>query len=276
MKGKLEKDDEKIRARGIYLLFDFYDSKPKNEKNIEESIRFGERIKENFRDYPFYEDVLFKLGNIYFFNNFKFEKAKNTYKQLINDKPDTKWKNICRVRIDLIENNISEKEALRLYVTAENFFEDAKFKKAAEYLKKIINNFDDIELKAHAYYFLGDIYYYKLENFEEAKKNYIPVYEKFSVDPISRNAIYKVGEINRKNKDWKQTIEVYNKFTEMYPDAPVVEDAYYFIGESYLNLGQLKAAKNSFNLILGDFPDSKWTDVIYHKIKDINKRLKND
>ncbi len=267
--------ERKIYARACFLLFNYYNSKSGTRKDFLKGIKFGEKIKSNCEGFSFYENVVFSLGNIYFFNLFEFPKARNTYTRLIKIKPETKWGKICKIRINLIEENESNTKALRLYVTAEKLFENSKFKEATEYLNKVIKQFGNIKLIAHAYYFVGDIYYYKMQDLNRAEANYIEACKQSSIREIARNSLYKIGEIKRKKKKWEKAIKIYKKFIGQFPNSPGVEDAYYYIGESYLKLGKLKAAKNSFNLILGDFPDSKWTDVIYHKVQNINKELYN-
>ena len=267
--------DEDCRAWGSHLLFQhYYKNYNSNEEILLKGVRYGEDIRSNYKDYPFYEDDIFELGNIYFFVLFDFNKAEDVYKQLVTDKPNTRWKSIAEDRSKLIKDNVSDKESLKLYVMAEKNFEEAKYDKAEYYLKEFVKKNPDTELSASALYFLGDINYYKYSDFSKSKEYYRITVDKFPETSSARHSLYKIGEILRKQEKWEAAIETYQEYIKRYKSSPFRDDAYYFIGESLQKLGKLKEAKNAFSLILGDYPDSKWTEVIYHKVQEINRELR--
>ncbi len=268
-------NNERLCALTRYAIFNFYKDKANyNTENINKAVTLGAFMKKNYKDRDFYNDFLFMLGNLYCFNLNDFEKALETYENLLEISPSTKWKNVCRDRINLIRNNIDNREILKEYVTAEKHFENLEFDKTEKYLKKIIDENGGLNIAGNALYFLGDIYYYKYNDFEEADKYYSIFFSTYTNHPLKKNALYKSGEILRKLKRWKEAVVVYKQYIEKFKETPYVEDAYFFLGDCYYNMGRLKKAKNSFSLILGDYPDSKWTEVIYHKIQEINSKLK--
>ncbi|MEA3506850.1 MAG: tetratricopeptide repeat protein, partial [Elusimicrobiota bacterium] len=242
--------------------------------NIEKAVNIGESMSKTAGDCSFYNDLLFMLANLYCFRLHNFEKALKTYKKLLEVSPATKWKDVCRDRIELIEDNLTNREVLKMYVTAEKNFENLEFDEAEKYLKKILKNYRGMKIAGNAYYFLGDIHYYKYNDLDKANKYYTDFFKDYPEHPLSRNALYKSGEILRKLQRWEEAADIYKKYIEKFKDTSFVEDAYFFLGDCYYNLGRLRAAKNSFSLILGDYPDSKWTEVIYHKIQEINSKLK--
>jgi len=237
-------------------------------------MKYGEIIRNNYKEYSFYEDALFILGNIYFFETFDFNKASDVYKQLIKERKNTRWKSICQDRIELINNSIFDIDALKLYVYAEKFFEESKLEDAEFYLNEVIKRHPKSEVSASAAYFLGDINYYKYSDLDNALKYYRMTSQMFPDHHLAPTSLYKVGEILRKMKQWEEAVKVYHEYVKKFKDSPFKDDAYYYVGECYQNLGKLREAKNSFNLILGDYPNSKWTDVIYCKVQDINKILR--
>jgi len=264
-----------IEGWGRYLLMKYYRSNYDGSRRLLAlSIENGEKIRSSYKNRSFYEDALFYLGNIYFFETFDFNKAADVYAQLIEEKPSTRWKGICRDRIRLINENTLFQDALKLYVTAEKSFEESRLEKAEKYLSQVINEYPKTNLAASSLYFLGDINYYKYNNLNKAVQYYRKTVDLFPNTEPARNALYKIGEILRKLKRWDQAVEAYREFIHMYKLSPLKDDAYFFIGECYQNMGKLREAKNSFSLVLGDYPDSKWTEVIYHKVQEINKILK--
>ncbi len=268
------KTSRPIYAWGSFLLLQYYkDNFDGNKEILYRSIRYGEKIRDDFKEYSFYEDAMFILGNIYIFEIFDFKTASEVYQQLVEEKENTRWKSICMERIKLISKSISDKDDLKLYVYAEKYFEESKFADAEFYLNEIIKKNLKTEITASALYFLGDINYYKYNNLDSAMKYYSMAAD-FPNHSLAQSALYRVGEILRKIKHWEKAIQVYRDYINKFKVSPYKDDAYYYIGECYQNLGKLREAKNSFNLVLGDFPNSKWTDVIYHKVQDINKILK--
>ncbi len=264
-----------IYAWGSYLLLQYYRNSAKGDKAIlSKSVRYGEQVRDDFKEYSFYEDALFILGNIYFFEIFDFKMASRVYSQLIKERRNTRWKSICVDRVNLIESSEYEEEELKLYVHAEKNFEESKFEDAEFYLNEIINKKTKSEINTAALYFMGDIYYYKYNDLRSAEKYYRMTAENFPDHSLAPTSLYKVGEILRKMQKWEEATAVYREYVAKFKISPYKDDAYYYLGESCLNLGKLREAKNYFNLILGDYPNSKWTDVIYHKVQDINKVLR--
>jgi TolA-binding protein len=273
----IEKYNKKrpLHAWGNYLLLQYYkDNHSGNKEILFKSINYGGNIRDNFKEYSFYEDTLFMLGNIYYFETFDFKMADNVYSQLLEEKKNTRWKGICQDRVELINDSASNEDALKLYVIAEKYFEESRFEDAEFYLKEVIKRHVDTEIAAAAAYFLGDINYYKYNDLDNSLKYYRMTADKFPDNSLAKTSLYKVGEILRKMKHWEDAIQVYREYIRKFKTSPYRDDACYYIGECYQNLGKLREAKNSFNLILGDYPNSKWTDVIYHKVQDINKILK--
>ncbi|MFC2091810.1 tol-pal system YbgF family protein, partial [Elusimicrobiota bacterium] len=121
---------------------------------------------------------------------------------------------------------------------------------------------------------IGDINYYKYNDLDNALRYYRITANNFPEHSLSQVSLYKSGEILRKIKQWEEAIKIYDDFVNRFKTSSYRDDAYYYIGECYHNMGRLRHAKNSYYLVLGDFPNSKWNDVIYNKLQSINKILK--
>ncbi len=264
--------DPRLRSQTVRILFDYCRKKHAGRiAIIEKALHYGEMIRKDFSDMEFYEDSMFELGNIYFFDRYDFEKALEIFSELMKKKPYSRWKAVCDMRIKLIDINISNEEALKLYVTAEKYFENSRFADAESYLHKIIDEYPGSDLAGASLFFLGDIYYYKHEDIDKAFSYYSRLYKEIPGHRSAEKAVYKAGEILRKKEKWDDAIELYRKFSTEFTDSPYRDDAYFYIGECYQNMDQPRDAKNAYSLILGDYPDSKWTDVIYHRVQELNK-----
>ena len=99
--------------------------------------------------------------------------------------------------------------------------------------------------------------------------------DKFTRHSHAPKALYKMGEILMKKAKWEEAIDAYRRYINNYRSVSYIDDAYFYIGECYRELGKLRDAKNAFSLVLGDYPESKWTEVLYKRVQDINKILKD-
>ncbi len=263
-----------LAAWGRYLLFSYYlKNREKGGENVFKCAAHGEIVRKEYEKFPFYVDSVFELANTYFFYSGRFEKAARIYEELLNNKPRMRWEKICRSRTKLVRENLDKPEALKLYVKAEWHFEKEKFSKAAGYLQEVTRRFPDTDIALLAFYFLGDIFYYKLKKPQEAFNYYRKACENGSERAEARDALYKCGEIMRKMKRWEKAVEIYREYLDLYKDSSFRDDAFFYIGEAYQNMGKLRKAKNAYSLVLGDYPDSKWTEVLYRRVQRLNRKL---
>ncbi len=268
-----------LRASATGALFKYYRKKYAaggDKELLKKALYCGETIRHRYPDRHFFENTMFELGNLYYFEKFDFRSAGEVFKELTDTKPSSRWRSICDVRTRLINDNMMNGDAMKLYSTAEKCFENSRFRDAAEYLNKIVEKYPESEIAGTALFFLGDIHYYKYGDGEKALYYYRRVHENFPYHRSAGNAYYKTGEILRKNRRWGEAIKVYRSYIKNYPESPYRDDAYFYIGECYQNLNKPRAAKNSYSLILGDYPDSKWTDVIYHRIQELNRKIEKN
>jgi TolA-binding protein len=263
-----------VCATGSMLLLNYYyDNSSSDSSLAEKALRYGERIRSNFTEYSFYEDAMFTLAGIYYFRTREPEAAKNVYSELIKTRPKTKWKGICTERISLIGENLSKPDALMKYIEAESHFESANYKRTEELLLDTIEKYPSENIAGTCMFFLADIYYYKYDDYSKALDCYMETYKKYPKSREASRALYKVGEIFRRESRWNDAMATYEGYVMKYPDSIHLEDAEFYIGECHRMLGNLREAKNVFSRILGDFPESKWTEVIYKKVQEINRKL---
>ncbi|MGM0567779.1 MAG: tetratricopeptide repeat protein [Elusimicrobiota bacterium] len=270
----LNSDDYTLRVGAAATLFNYYLKEYSGDRTLlDKALRWGEEISRLYPDRSFYEDVMFETANLYYFEKYDFSRAEKLFKELKEKRPSSRWGGICEERVKLIADNLENEEALKLYVTAEKFFEKARYKDARQYLDNILEKYTQAGIIAPSLLFLADIYYYKFSRLEDAYSCYKRLYEEFPGHYLASKALYKAAEILRRKKDWKGALENYHTYVKKYPDRAGIDDAYFYIGDCYQNMGEHRKAKNAYSLILGDFPDSKWTDVIYHRVKKLNSEI---
>jgi len=126
---------------------------------IEKSIDLYEEIKDQIDETDKDGDALYELGNLYFYQETNLQKAHDTYTQLVNLFPQSKWVNICRDRINLILKNLAYPQALEEYLKAVNLYSKKKYKEASHALQDLIKNYPNAPLVEMASTFLGQIYH---------------------------------------------------------------------------------------------------------------------
>ncbi|EDM24415.1 tetratricopeptide repeat protein [Caminibacter mediatlanticus TB-2] len=90
-------------------------------------------------------------------------------------------------------------------------------------------------------------------------KNYFP----------ATSAFY-LGEIAFKNKEYNQALAYYKKSVEIYPKKTSFTDKLlYHSGVSFLKLGNKEAAKLSFQKLIKDYPNSKYSKIAKKELEKL-------
>lgn len=220
-----------------------------------------------FPDSVYLEEIQQKLGNLYFFNIYDFEKAKMSYKVLIEKFPQSRWIKIAQSRINLIEDNPEENyEPLRIYVLAERFYEEKKYDDSLEMFRKLITSYGQIKLAIEAQFSIAEIYMYKTNRTERAIEEYEKIVDIYGQSPFAGKAMYKVGECYKKLMKFNEAIGAYEKFIASYPQAEFLDYAYYYVALCWEQLKDLRKALDTYQKIIKDFPDSIWVVVAESRI----------
>ena len=109
---------------------------------------------------------------------------------------------------------------------------------------------------------------FRNNRFEEAK----PVFERYAKSGNARQktrAIFYLGEIAYREKDYKTAIANYGIIVEKYPDSPLITSAYYMIGKSFVNLGDKKKAKLFFDELISRYPKDKLSTDAAQELKKL-------
>ncbi len=220
-----------------------------------------------FPDSVYLEEIQQKLGNLYFFNIYDFEKAKMSYRLLMDKFPQSRWIKIAQSRINLIEDNPEENyEPLRIYVLAERFYEDKKYDDSLEMFRKLITRYGQIKLAIEAQFSIAEIYMYKTNRTERAIEEYEKIVDIYGQSAFAGKAMYKVGECYKKLLKFSEAIVAYEKFIANFPQAEFLDYAYYYVALCSEQLKDLRKALDTYQKIIKDFPDSIWVVVAESRI----------
>ncbi len=267
--------DSELKAKGYWLIsiFDlnYYKEKKKNYFRVEETFKQALKVSINTSIYP---EILFLLGNFYFFEKLDLNKTQEIYKRLLKEYPNNKWAVVVNERIELIEKH-GASESIQHYIKAEKYFSTKKYQSAIEILDELIYKFPQSLLIPDVYYLKGDIYYFKYNNYIKAIENYKEVVGRYPSSKFSSNCQYKIGECYRKLNMFKEAIEAYQEFIHNYKNVDFIDYAYYYIADSYEKLQNYSRSKLYYELILADFPESVWTSVAIKSLKRIREFLNN-
>jgi len=266
--------DKNVKAWGTWLLAQFYHSNPHRRKDyLEKAIQCYAHIVEDYPDYPFHEESLFRLGNLLLFEKLEHKKVCQLYQKLLRKYPQSKWVTVARERIELIKNNLAHLLALNNYILAERYFEQGKYEKSIGSLLSIVKEYPESDLASQALYFLGDIYNFKLKDYVKAIAEYRNLIQKFPRNRFVANAQFKIAECCRKMEDWQEAIEVYKKFIQEYSQYGYADYAQFYMGQCYERLKDWEKAKAAYSLISANYPESIWTDVARNRIKYLDRYL---
>lgn len=108
------------------------------------------------------------------------------------------------------------KEAMKYFLKAEEYFGQGKYEQAIEEYKKAINA--DPEFST-AYLYLGDTYY-KLNKYDDAIQQYSEAIKK---DPKNKRPYHYLGDAYLAKNNVEKAIENYQKALEIDPDYTIVQ-----------------------------------------------------
>ncbi|MFH0948024.1 MAG: tetratricopeptide repeat protein [Elusimicrobiota bacterium] len=264
------------KAAGLYLVAEYYFRKM--DKSETELKKLKDTYIELTEQYPQFEkrdNVLFKLGNVYFFNYFNFMESIKFYEQLSRECPSSKWIKVANTRLKLIKSAYpNEEPVLKEYALAEKFFEIREFDKTIEQLKSITTTHQTSKLAGDACYFLGDIFFFKKSDYNTALNYYSQLINKYPLHRHVGNAQFKMGETYRKLQKLSEAIIAYKKFLENYNDFRYTDYAQYYIAECHEKLKDWVLALRTYKLLVANYSESIWVGIALSKIKNLEKLIK--
>ena len=264
------------KITGLFLISEFYFLK--NDKTDSELNKLKDIYTEIIKKHPNFEkldDVLFKYGNILFFEYFNFIESIKYYERLVKEFTNSKWLKVASARLKLIKSAYpNEEPALKKYALAEKYFKIQDYDKAIEYLKSVILIHPITKLAGTSCYFLGDIFFFKKGDYATALNYYSQIVEKIPTHPYAGNAQFKIGETYRKLNKINESIIAYKKFLENYNDFQYTDYAQYYIAQCYEEQKDWHLALRTYKMLIANYSDSIWIGISISKVKNLEKLVK--
>ncbi|WP_319370367.1 tetratricopeptide repeat protein [uncultured Ilyobacter sp.] len=227
-------------------------------------------------------------GNVMLFNadanmaSENFEGAIATYKELYETTEDATLKENSAAKLTEIYYESNSLENALIWAEKIPAKNKGSYWKAITYEKK-----GDVDL-AHAEYkkLLEDDkyrdraafnlanYYFKKENYAEAKQYYETV-DKSNESQYKDTSAFQLGVIYEKEKDYNNSLRMFTKVNLLYKDSPLRESAVIKIAVVYESMGEEKEAKKSYNDFLGQYKESKFKDFALEKLISMNLKEEN-
>ncbi|MDP2924174.1 MAG: outer membrane protein assembly factor BamD [Candidatus Omnitrophota bacterium] len=159
------------------------------------------------------------------------------------------------------------------YKEAEKIFNDKNYKDAHTAFRKLLIHYPDSKEAAEAQYFIGRC----LEEMGKPYQAFIEYQKVIDSYPNSQriNEVvereYNIGEyfLNRAPKQWlgvsvydfmdHPAVEILKKIVDKVPYSPYASKAQYKLGLLLLRLGRYDEARDAFQKVCDNYPDSEWS-----------------
>lgn len=141
----------------------------------------------------------------------------------------------------------------------------AQFQKGMSYLRQISTiDRDQIPTKKALFIFQDLISMYPSGTYTEKAKEMIPFLRK----RLAERELY-IANFYFKNKNYKGALSRYAEILKEYPDVGLTDKTLYYIGETYIKLGEKDLAKDVFSNLVTSYPDSPFAKDAKGKLKNI-------
>ncbi|MDI6703945.1 MAG: tetratricopeptide repeat protein [bacterium] len=208
-----------------------------------------------------------------FYENGNFDLARSEFERIISDYPTSKYRDEARDKISKILTMKENEQADSLYNQAISHIEKKEYEKAIEVLEKIILTFPHSD-----YITLSN------ERINEAKNKLLDERAKIQYD---------IGERYYKLGDYKRAIIEFKQVKERYPGSSYVSQAengikkasshilekdaerLYQKGMDYYKQEDFDMARNQFQILLAQFPESRYAEAAKEVLKGIYEHIES-
>jgi len=81
---------------------------------------------------------------------------------------------------------------------------------------------------------------------ERAAQLYREIFESQTNEDKSARALYGLGRTYYTDRDFTSAMDVFNRILGQHPDAAILPETYFMLGESYFELGEFEQASNAY------------------------------
>ena len=162
------------------------------------------------------------------------------------------------------------READNLFSQAKEFWKRGEYTEAANTFQRFISCYPEDHRLSEAYYNLGDIYYFYLEDNRASIRYYRQVFKFDKKNEYICDAQWKVARIYFEDlRDYNQAIVEYKRFIEINNSELRDIEAQIHIAESYTTLKYFSQAITEYEIILNDYSENDYNDQIFFRLGNL-------
>ncbi len=144
-----------------------------------------------------------------------------------------------------------------IYQRAVKAYQAEDYQQAADLFETILEKYPDHNLSFKARFELGNIYFYKLKQPENALKHLQDLYAQSEPGTYALESLKLIGYIYDKSlNDCLKGVEAYRLILEQYASAVDAAEYRYNIGECYFKQHEYPQAMQEFQALVDAFPDN--------------------
>lgn len=258
----------KIRGFNIYLPIATYISEEIISNNITKTqkivpqvsikkITEPEKKEEAKKELATDEESILYNNGIEFFKMKSFTAAEQSFIELLQKYPDTRYKDKAT------------------YYLGEIMLNQNRLDEALMYFNKINQEFLASPVLPDSLYKSALINFNK-NNFDEALKILMTLKRKYPKNSKSAASLVLMGDIYRKKKEFNNSIKMYLTVLKEYGNSDYVDDAIFKLADIYENepeIRNLEIAKNYYEKIVNSYPDSEYYLKASEQLEFIKKNF---
>ncbi len=266
-------------------LYGYIDNLFKHE-NYKKIVYYYEKYKKSYlkneRPLSVFKKIYYSYKNLYLFDYAK--NLLNRLKYMYKKDEDLKFEEIFMdITFSSYEDALRKTEKFykefpdSKYNQKVKFFEGVAYKQIGAY-EKALNVFyeileKDVDNKGEVLYNIADTYK-DSGDYKNAEKIYNTLINNYNEQTIPKymlkNAYFNLGYMKYLLKNYNDAVKAFNDFKNLYPGSNDIDEANYYILNSFYKLGKYREALKFFKRIKNSFKNENFKKLSNKLIDDIN------
>ncbi len=180
-----------------------------------------------------------------YFNMKNFDKAIDEYQKFLNLYPDDELAKAAQTGM-----------SQAFYYQSQN---------DTDALKKFTEKFPTSEYAAQAIYDQG-VKFYEEKKYKKAADYFMTLAIDYPKSEKAPKSLVYAGQLFAMIKDWDNSASAYKKYIDFFPQGDHIEDAYFGLGVALLQKGSYREAADVFEKLVNKYPDTKYKEKAYKNL----------
>ena len=180
-----------------------------------------------------------------YFNMKSFEKAIEEYQKFLKLYPDDELRSAAQTGM-----------SQAFYYQSQN---------DPDALKKFTKKFPTSEYAAQAIYDQG-VKFYEEKKYRKAANYFMTLAIDYPKSEKAPKSLIYAGQLFAMIKDWDNSASAYKKYIDFFKEGEHIEDAYFGYGVALLQKGEYRKAAQVFKELLDKYPDTKYAEKAYKNL----------